>query len=423
MLPFFIKKTCKKTKNKYIYTNIFKNKSMNIFKRIILSVFLLVISFDLVNANLSISPIKHELSIEENSSQSEIIKIKNSGNSTITLYSSIEDFIAGDDSWTPKFVKKEDMQNPSLSLTNWIEIENETITLAPNETKEIRFNVNIPNWAEPGWHYWAIFFSPWVPSDTQVAVVQRIWVLVLIDVPWEVVVDWDFESLKVWKSVANFEEANSFRDFPIVFSWGFENKWNTHLKPTWKIELFDESWDLFKQVWKEAIVSRQGAVIWYKVVDYIPLNEWWWNTLPSSKRNYKSTWEWFWKNVIDDVTWEKDVEFKWLKEYYADKIAENSWFVQFYEKVKVRSVKKPITANYYVSYEGKDNNKKEFRDSIEFFVEYDETYIWYNTVLIIILILILAWAGYYFAIIAPKNKEKAEEALRKKIMEEVNNNK
>lgn len=390
-------------------------------KRIFLSLFLLIISFDFANANINISPIKHELSIEREDSESETIKIRNSGQTAITLYSSVEDFVAWDDSWLPKFVKKEDMQDPSLSLTNWIELENETVTLAPNETKEVRFSVNVPETSEPGWHYWAIFFSPWIPGDAQVAVVQRVWVLILIDVPWEVVVGWDFQELKVWVEGADFEEKDSFPEFPIVFSAGFENTWNTHLKPKWKIELFDENWDLLEKVWRESIVSRQGAVLWYKVVDYIPVNSWWWNTLPSSNRNYKSVWEWFWKNVIDDITWEKSVEFKGLKEYYADKIANEAGFVQFYEQVKVRKVKKPITASYYINYEGKDNNKKEFRDTLEFFVEYEETYIWYNTIMIIILVLLLAWLGYYFVIIAPKNKAKAEEELRKKIMEEVNN--
>jgi hypothetical protein len=66
------------------------------------------------------------------------------------LYSSQEDFIAGDDTGTPKFVKPENQTNPEYSLSNWIKIEDENVTLAPKESREIYFNVSVPKNAEPG---------------------------------------------------------------------------------------------------------------------------------------------------------------------------------------------------------------------------------------------------------------------------------
>ncbi len=57
-----------------------------------LALFVSCVSF--AHANLSISPLKHELTIEAGKEKSEIIKVTNNSDKPITLYSSKEDFIA-----------------------------------------------------------------------------------------------------------------------------------------------------------------------------------------------------------------------------------------------------------------------------------------------------------------------------------------
>ncbi|MEA3386866.1 MAG: DUF916 domain-containing protein [Patescibacteria group bacterium] len=136
---------------------------MKLVKNILLVVALFSV-FLTTQANISISPLKHEITIENGESGSKVIKVTNNQNSSITLYTSTEDFIAGDDSGSPTFVKPEDQAYPELSLANWIEIEDKNITLSPGETREVRFSINVPENGEPGGHYGAIFFSPGVPS-------------------------------------------------------------------------------------------------------------------------------------------------------------------------------------------------------------------------------------------------------------------
>lgn len=115
-----------------------------------LSIFaLFVSSFSFAHANLSISPLKHEITIEAGAEKSEIIKVTNNGDAPITLYSSKEDFIAGDDTGTPTFVKPQQQTSDEYSLSNWISIENENLTLGKGETREVRFTVKVPPKGEP----------------------------------------------------------------------------------------------------------------------------------------------------------------------------------------------------------------------------------------------------------------------------------
>ena len=374
-------------------------------------------------ASLSISPLKFEFNIEEQSEKKEKIKITNNGISPITLYSTSEDFIAWDDSWTPKFVKASELENPEYSLSSWIEVEDKNITLAPGESREVYFNIKVPKNAEPGWHYAAVFFSPWVPGWAQVAVVQRLWVLVLVEVPWEVKIQWDLKSFKIWnKNEKELIESSNFQDFPIVFQTIFENSWNVHLKPSWKITLIDESWETLKNIWKETLSSPAWAYIWEKMVDYIPINDTAWNVLPKSERRFETSWQGFWYTVLnEDGT--RSVLLKNLEEYYADKASEKAQFLMFWESINTREVKKEITALFELSYEWKDKEKKEFKNEKKFFVTYKENYVWLNYILIWVLWVIVIVILWYLIIVAPKQKAQKEEALRQKIMEEMKKNK
>lgn len=376
---------------------------------------LFVCSISFAHANLSISPLKHELTIEAGKEKSEIIKVTNNSDTPITLYTSKEDFIAGDDTGTPTFVKPQNQTSDVYSLSNWISIENANITLAKGETREVRFSVKVPEKWEPGGHYGAIFFSPGAPSGAQVAVVQRLGVLILINVPGNIQIAGSMESFQIGKKLENkFASATAFNAFPIIFETKFKNDGNTHLKPTGRIELIDENGDTLKNVGKEVITSPAGAFIGEKMVDYIPVNDGLGNVLPKSERRFESTWEGFgYQELQADGT--KMVKFKDLTSYYADRAAEKRAFLQFWESIHTRTVDKTITANMTLSYEGKDKEKKDFRDSKKITVQYDEQYVGINYLVIIIVLWLLAALGYYVFIAVPASKER----LRKELTEAI----
>lgn len=368
------------------------------------------------NANLSISPLKYEFTINTWETKTETIKVTNNDKTPITLYTSKEDFIAWDDSGTPTFVKPQDQKTEEYSLSNWITSQTDNLTLAPGETREVSFTVSVPkNW-EPGWHYGAIFFSPGTPNSWQVAVVQRLWVLVLVNIPGNIRVAWDLSNFDLWtKNDKEFKSSSEFDNFPIYFETKFKNDGNIHIKPKWKVVLIDDSWEVLKNIWKESLTSPAGAFIWEKMVDYIPVNDWLGNVLPKSERKFESIWEWFgYQELKED--WAKIVKFKNLTDYYASKAAEKRAYLQFWEQIHQKTVNKQITANLTLEYEWKDKEKKEFKKTKTFTVKYNEQYVWVNYTVVIVIIIIIGWIIYYFAIFVPKSKEK----LKKQLLEEMN---
>lgn len=385
-----------------------------------LLLFIALFSFySFAHANLSISPLKHELTIDAWKEKSEIIKVTNNGNTPITLYTSKEDFIAWDDTGTPTFIKPQNQTSDTFSLSNWIRLENGNITLAKGETREIRFTVRVPEKGEPGGHYGAIFFSPWTPSGAQVAVVQRLGVLVLINVPGDIQILGNLSGFQVGKKVDSlFSEMKNFSDFPVVFETKFKNDGNTHLKPTGKIELVDEDGEVLKNIGKEALVNPAGAFVGEKMVDYIPVNDGLGNVLPKSERRFESSWEGFWYSELQpDGT--KIVKFKNLTAYYADRAAEKRAYLQFWESIHTRTVNKNITANLTLSYEWKDKVKKDFRDSKKITVQYEEQYVGLNYLTIAIIIILIGGFSYYILVAVPASKER----LKKELMDAMENNK
>jgi len=394
-------------------------------KIILISIIVFIYSFigTQVFASISISPLKHELEIEQWSQEVKTIKITNKSESPITLYTSSEDFTAWDETGQPKFLKPEDQEFPELSLSNWIELNEKNITLSPFETKEVNFTIKVPkNW-EPWGHYGAVFFSPWIQSWVEVGFAKRIWVLVLINVPWDTLISGNLEKIEIWKlENESFETSSSFDTLPIVFKTEFKNSGNIHLKPKWKIELIDEDGKRLEKIWKETLKSINGAFIWEKLVDYIPINSVEWNVLPKSTRVFNSLWEWFGYSIInEDGT--RGVEFKTIEEYYLNKGNEQKQYLSFWEALHIRKVKKRIIAKYEFSYTSKDAETKSFQWEKSFHIEYKEKYIGLNY-LVISLIIIILWGWLYlFAYFIPKNKGKKEAEMRKKILEEMKNNK
>jgi hypothetical protein len=61
----------------------------------------------------------------------------------------------------------------------------------------------------------------------------------------------------------------------------------------------------------------------------------------------------------------------------------------FWESIKTRTVEKKITAQFELSYTGKDKEAKEFLDKKEFFVTYEEKYIGMNMLIVALLLLVI----------------------------------
>ncbi len=367
-------------------------------------------------ANISISPLRFEFSVEPGETIQDIVRVSNRADEAITLYTSKEDFIAWDETGNPQFVDRSDLPNPDYALSRWISSSQENITLGPGETREISFSIDIPEDAEPGWHYWALFFSPgaW---DGQVAVVSRLGTLMLVDVDWEVEIDWQLTSFDVWREIEwDFFEQKHFDSFPIDFKTRFENKGNVHIQPTGRIEIIDEDGNQLEDIGKERITSPQWAFIWEELVDYIPINDAGGNVLPNSTRAFESVWEGFGYNVLDRE-WRQRVEFRDISEYYAQE-AEEAQYLNFWETLEEVPVQRDFTLQMELSFVWKDWEQKDFYEQDEITIEYTDTKVTNNWFVIIGGLLWLV----FFVILFIVWRKKSNEKLRQQIMEEMKNN-
>ncbi len=246
--------------------------------------------------------------------------------------------------------------------------------------------------------------------------ISRFGVLVLVEVSGDLLISGELSDFRAGnrREGRDIVYPDTFQTFPVIFETVFSNDGNTHLTPRGNIELIDESGERLENIGKEIITSPAGAFIGERMVDYIPVNDTNGDVLPGTDRRFLSEWRGFGYNVRnEDGTTE--VLFRSPEEHFAEQARENQQFLQFWETAKTRTVERPITANLYLSYVGKDAQVKEFLDSREFTIVYDERYLDYNYPVIAgIIILLIGIAGYIF-IYVPRSRER----LRRELMESL----
>lgn len=210
----------------------------------------------------------------------------------------------------------------------------------------------------------------------------------------------------IWNSWA---ETKNREDFDISFSFPIKNKGNTHVKPTGKIILQDEYWKALKAIGKENITNDAWAIIWEKIVDYIPVNESQWNVLPYSQRIFESEWKWFpYKDF--DQTGEPVIKYWSPSEYYTRKNQKEAGFLMFWERVSEVRTHKKITALIEMSYKDAEGNPVEFNTAQEFPVQYIEQRVTVNPYIILWLLLIasiilMTWFGIrWWFLVAKRHK-------------------
>ncbi len=197
--------------------------------------------------------------------------------------------------------------------------------------------------------------------------------------------------------------------FEVSFTFPINNKWNTHIKPEWKIILKDENGNVIKAIWKETVINENWAVIGEKIVDYIPINDQGWNILPGTKRIFESEWKWFPYKTYDDA-WNQIVNYWSPSEFYTQKNRENAGFLMFWQRVSEVRQHKTITADIEMIYYDEKWNPITFTTSKEFPVQYIEDQITNNPYFILAFILILMiiwmtwWAIRWWFAIAKKRK-------------------
>ena len=221
-------------------------------------------SSDTAAVGLEVSSPIYEYTIAPGKVQQDIIKIKNVGASEQTYYPEVLDFKSDNKSGTPIFLNKGE-DSGTYSLAKWTSVSTEAITLSPNQSTALNFNITVPTEAEPGGHYAGILFST-QPSDpsgsNQIGLASKVGSLVLVRVAGEAK-----EAAKITSFTAdkdNYEKAE------VKFSTTVENTGNVHVQPKGVIEV-------------KNVFGGQVAAI-----DVNQLSA---NVLPGSSRIFESSWK------------------------------------------------------------------------------------------------------------------------------------
>lgn len=88
-----------------------------------------------------------------------VLKIVNDSAAPLTFTVSVQDFVVEDTKGTPTLLPVATLEK-KYSAAAWIGVTPQTVTVKPNERKELNYYIQIPSDARPGGHYAAVVFTP-----------------------------------------------------------------------------------------------------------------------------------------------------------------------------------------------------------------------------------------------------------------------
>jgi len=222
------------------------------------------------------------------------LKVFNETDKAGTFYFEAQNFTAKGEQGDPYFAGDTGKEG----LASWIGLP-DPIHIEPGELKQVVFTIKVPENADPGGHYAAIFLSTTPPSEQGgvVGVAAKIGTLVLLRVGGDVVE----QGKLVEFSLTNGKQL--FAHLPIDFSVRIENLGTVHIKPAGVIEIRD-------------IFGRKAAEVKVNIAKMPdgkekPVG----NILPESIRKFESSWQANAETENQPKTFWQKVEFE--KENFA----------------------------------------------------------------------------------------------------------
>lgn len=211
---------------------------------------------------ITLIPPSLELGANPGETLSTKMKLFNEAATDVTLYPSTDNFTAADEAGTPKF-----LNTPAEDLASWITVPAGPIILKPGERTEVPIDIHVPNNADPGGHYAAIFFSDQPitgPTGTGVSVTNKVGTLVITRIEG---------TIREAGRLAQFSTdggKSMYTRTPVTFSIRFENQGNVHLRPTGSITVRN---------------MLGGTTV------VLPINPTQGAVLPSSIRKFQTAWD------------------------------------------------------------------------------------------------------------------------------------
>jgi len=179
---------------------------------------------------LTLSPPTYEIGATPGQTLTTGLKIFNETDTGGTFYFETQNFTAKGDNGEPEFIE----EDAKTDLASWIETP-ASIDLAAGELKRVEFQIRVPENADPGGHYAAIFLSNTPPSNGNgsVGISSKIGTLVLLRVEGDVV-----EQAKL-ASFGLAENKKIAGSLPVKFITRIENNGTVFVKPSGTIKIFN----------------------------------------------------------------------------------------------------------------------------------------------------------------------------------------
>ena len=230
---------------------------------LVIACFILAILFILSGkvGALTVSPPRMEISGERGQTINSEFELFNEQNEVKTFYSSFEAFEAAGETGAPRFFPATE------GLATWIKAPAQ-VTLDLQERKVVPFSIQIPQNADPGGHFAAIFWGtspPQTQEGGQVTIGAKTGILVLLTIPGG--------EVKAGGGLLEFSTVSKQKTFtflPITFIYRFQNVSTDRIKPDGEIKI-------------KNIFGMTSTIL--------PANKREGNVLPNSIRKFEVIWE------------------------------------------------------------------------------------------------------------------------------------
>ncbi len=182
---------------------------------------------------LKIAPVRSDLTIEKGSNRMVSVFVENITAETINLKGITNDFVSSDDeSGEPRIILDEKQSAPGNSFKSLVGPV-ESVSLKPNERREIRIILTVPAKSSSGGYYGAVRFIPAESENTKnVALTASVGTIFLVLVPGNIDEKLSVESFGVSH---NKRVASLFNSGPVTVETRFRNFGNIHVQPFGKI--------------------------------------------------------------------------------------------------------------------------------------------------------------------------------------------
>lgn len=201
--------------------SLLKIKKILLLSAVFLSIFFFSKPFE-VKA-LTVSPVRLEIKGNPGQILDEKMTLTNDTKTVQTFYPSFANFEASGETGNPSFVESKD------DLDKWMNTDNQSVTIEPEQSIIVPIKIAIPENAEAGGHFAAVFWGTSPESTTEtpaVSIGAKIGMLVLLSVSGEV---------KEAGGLLEFytsDKAFWYNTLPISFTYRFKNDGGDRIKPT-----------------------------------------------------------------------------------------------------------------------------------------------------------------------------------------------